>query len=175
MRPRRRSPRVWAPIAVLTVAAVVPACTGSPQEQTATTVAPRIEEVKEAFVFSNASADVATAEGSFTTSTLDRAESSGYDPSDEGSLRLAEPDGKGILITWKAGTEPDVDDAFVRVDLGSTPEMQFPDGWHTQCTVKIPTRTPDTVAGSFDCKDLPSFSDPDRTLATASGTFTAQR
>ena len=113
--------------------------------------------------------------GDYSTMTLDPTDESGYDPADEGSLEVSEADGKGVIITWDAGTEPDVDNAFVRVDLGKTPDMQYPDMVHTQCRVTVPTRTPDEVAGSFTCKDLPNFDDPDKTLAAAKGTFSAHR
>lgn len=162
----------------LLAAGLLSACSGSTSgsatTETSTTAPPRLEDVKDEFEFSTAKVDVQTSEGSFTATSLSSIDN-GYDPTDEGSIRITEADGKGVIITWQAGTEPSVENAFVRVDLGATPDLQYPDMMHTQCTVKVPTRTPDGVAGSFDCKDLPNFGDSDKTLATASGTFSAQR
>lgn len=181
-RPRRGRRQVCAGTLLTTAAlaaGLLSACSSSTSEpaasQTTTTASSRLEDVKEAYTFSTAKVEVETSEGSFTATTLDPTDESGYDPADEGSLEVSEADGKGVIITWDAGTEPDVDNAFVRVDLGKTPDMQYPDMVHTQCRVTVPTRTPDEVAGSFTCKDLPNFDDPDKTLAAAKGTFSAHR
>lgn len=159
--------------AALITALLFGGCAGSPQQ--ATTTKPQLSEVSEAYLFSSAEVNVETSEGSFTATELDPIDESGYDPADEGTLEVSGSYGKGVIITWKAGTEADVKDAFVRVDLGSVPAVQYPDMFHTQCTVTVPTRQPEQVSGSFTCNDLPNFDDGDKSLAHASGTFSAHR
>lgn len=164
---------------VLCAAALLGACSGTSQ-QTATsspptTAAPQLVDVTEAYLFGSAEVNVESSQGNFTATGLDPIDDSGYDPADEGTLEVSDPDGKGVIITWDAGTEANVENAFVRVDFGRTPDMQYPDMVHTQCKVTVPTRTPDGVAGSFTCTDLPNFGNSDQTLASASGTFTARR
>lgn len=156
------------------------ACAGSSQDATTTTTtttteAPQLLPVDTAYLFSSAEVKVESSQGDFTATELDPIDDSGYDPADEGSLEVSNSDGKGIIVTWDAGTEADVENAFVRVDFGRTPDMQYPDMLHTQCRVTVPTRTPDRIAGSFTCTDLPNFGDSNQTLPSAKGTFTASR
>lgn len=148
-------------------------CAGTPQQ--AATTAPQLADVGAAYLFSSAEVKVESSQGSFTATGLDPIDESGYDPADEGVIEVTDADGKGAIITWQAGTEADVENAFVRVDFGATPDMQYPDMLHTQCKVTVPTRTPDRVAGAFTCTDLPNFDDPNTTLPSAEGTFTASR
>ncbi|MCE7885822.1 MAG: hypothetical protein DYH08_18540 [Actinobacteria bacterium ATB1] len=98
---------------------------------------------------------------------------SSYDPADEGELRFADDAGQGLYITWKAGTEPEVEDAFIRVDLGFEDAERYPDALHTQCTdVRIEVDD-DKIEGTASCEDLPNFVNPQGVIERAEITFEA--
>ncbi len=89
--------------------------------------------------------------------------------------------GDGFDLWWKNGDQAlnvsgDVDsgevDAFVRVETVPGNGNAYVDSWHTLCDVTLSQYDDEGIAGTFTCKDLPSFSDGDKTV-DAQGTFSA--
>lgn len=87
----------------------------------------------------------------------------------------------GFDLWWKNGDQAlnvsgDVRsgevDAFVRVETAPGNANAYIDPWHTLCKVTLSQYDDAGIAGAFTCKDLPSFSNAEKTMDTQ-GTFSA--
>jgi len=158
------------PFVTVCLAAATGACSTGVKEVATTTTA---SSGPTALVtYTSGEASVTASGGSAPAGTFDAPLDEGaYDPSDEMELKFRASDGKGLLITWRAGQSPEADDAFVRVDLSAGVDGWYPDAIHTQCDVTVTQFTEDSVEGSIECKDLPGGQD--QQIGQVEATFSA--
>ena len=100
-------------------------------------------------------------------------------PLDSSRGATFEKDG-GFDVWWRSGNQAlnvsgDVKsgqvDAFVRVETGTGDEHAYVDSFHNICDITVTEYSDTSLAGTFDCRGLPSWAG--KTKVDATGTFRA--